>query len=393
MMVFISVVEAAEPLRHWKSSLDNFMDNYVNQVQGRRVGLITDVTGIDGAGRTALMRFLNDNRIRLTALFVPNQNFYLDNSPIAYTFPGTELVTLPLKTLFNGGEERALRKIDLMIYYRETADEAEMRGEIQQLLNTAKKETKSLIILDRPAADGAGTVDGPRRDDNFPTAGVSVPVPLNSGLTVAEYARMVNGELKLDAPLSVVPMLNYQHGTGFSQLNIPYVAPSLAVPTPEAAICRKITGSLEFLSGISIGLDANLPYQLVVSEYADPDRTAAALEELNLAGIRFLPVRVTPEVGPLAGKKLGGVRIYITDIKMVTPSTAGIAIIDCLQSLYPEFCWPANTVDAESFDMFWGTESVRKALQEGESYQTIARAWEAENERVARKVPLYQLYQ
>ena len=53
----------------------------------------------------------------------------------------------------------------------------------------------------------------------------------------------------------------------------------------------------------------------------------------------------------------------------------------------------AITVDAESFDMFWGTESVRKALQEGESYQTIARAWEAENERFARKVPLYQLYQ
>jgi uncharacterized protein YbbC (DUF1343 family) len=302
------------------------------QLQGLRVGLITNQTGIDRAWNSSIDLLRSAPGVQLVALFSPEHGIRGE----ADAKVGDDKISgLPVYSLY--GERRApspeqLANLDALVF-----DIQDIGTRFYTYISTlglameaAAKAHKKFIVLDRVNPIGGAAVEGPIVEGES-TFTAFHPIPVRHGMTVGELARMFREERKIDVQLEVVPLRGWKREMYQDEAGLPWIDTSPNMRSLNAATLYPGIGLLE--SAVSVGRGTPTPFEILGAPYIDGGRLAA---EVRIPGLRLEPVTFTPLASIHAMEDCRGVRLIITDRRALQPVRAGLAIAAALRRLYPE---------------------------------------------------------
>ena len=386
-----------------KPGLEVFLERRLDLVKGKRVGLITNQTGVDGSLRTTIDLFKAEPAIRLVALYGPEHGvrgnaqageyvpFYFDDK---YGLPVFSLYGQSMKP-----DPGMLKDIDEYMRSFDTKEtgkvpEAAMVGGIDVMIfdiqdvgtrvytyvatmayamQAAAEAGIEFIVLDRPdPVNGAG-LEGPILEyPQFSSFIGLFPIPARHGMTVGELALLFNDKfLARKAKLTVVPMEGWKREMWFDETGLPWVIPSPNMPTLDTAAVYPGLVAIEG-TNLSEGRGTTRPFELFGAPWIDAYGLAAKLNALGLPGVRFREAWFTPYFSKFAGERCGGCQVHVTDRAAFKPLATVLHIVKTVRDAYPaEFAFHAGY-----FDKVMGTASVRTALEAGTGVAAILEALE-----------------
>ncbi|MEX0961453.1 MAG: DUF1343 domain-containing protein [Simkaniaceae bacterium] len=317
-----------------------FSPPHIEKIQGKKIGLITNQTGVDGNLVPTYERLLNHKECRLVALFSPEHGFNGSSYAAAKIQNGKE-GGLPLYSL-HGSTRRPtnemLEGIDLLIY---DIQDIGIRSytyatTLFYVMEEAAKRDIPVLVLDRPNPLSGHLVDGPLLETKWRSFIGYIDVPYCHGLTIGELANYYNEEYRIQCKLRVVPMKNWKREMFFHETGLHWIPTSPHIPESTTALFCATTGILGELGIVSIGIGYTLPFKLVGAPWIDAKVFAEKLNNLNLPGVLFRPFHFKPFYGAFKGKECQGVLILINDQKMYRPLNVQYALLGLLKSLYPK---------------------------------------------------------
>jgi uncharacterized protein YbbC (DUF1343 family)/CubicO group peptidase (beta-lactamase class C family) len=343
-------------------------------LNGLRVGLITNQTGMD-AERTATIDLLaKAPRVKLRALFSPEHGIRgaLDQEKIGDSVD--RKTGRPIYSLY--GERRAptaeqLADLDALVF---DIQDIGCRfytyiSTLRMCLEAAAKSNKKFFVLDRVNPVGGTAVEGPTRVDKE-TFTATHAMPIRHGMTVGELAQMMNTERGIGADLQVIRVEGWRRELLFDHTGLPWVNPSPNMRSLDAALLYPGIGLLEF--SISVGRGTDAPFEILGAPYVDDRVLSYELNKLGLPGLRFMPVRFKPTASVFKDEECGGVRIQITDRVALRPVETGVAMVTVLQRLYPK------AFNLEKVNTLLNHGDLLKAVRAGKSWRELRGRWAEE---------------
>jgi uncharacterized protein YbbC (DUF1343 family) len=253
------------------------------------------------------------------------------------------------------------------------------------VLEEAARHHLAVVVLDRPDPITGRLIEGPLMDPDLRSFTGPHPVPVRTGLTMGEFARMVVAERGLTVDLTVVPLEGWRRGQWFDETGLPWIDPSPNIRSVGEALLYAGVGLLE-ATNLSVGRGTDTPFELVGAPWiTDAPALADSLNGLELPGVRFEPARFTPTASPYAGEPVGGVRVVVTDRNAVRPVRLGLALGRTLRERYREYR-PAAIQDLLVHrDTLW-------AFLRGDPLARVWRWLDADEARFAARREPYLLY-
>jgi len=340
-------------------------------LRGRRLGLITNVTGHDRFRRRTLDLLAAEPRCELRRVFTPEHGLAARKETAIPD--GVEPRTgLPLVSLYGARRKPApehLRDLDALVF---DIQDIGVRfytyiATMGLAMEAAAEANVRFVVLDRVNPIRGDRMDGPVYEgpSRF-TAFHSLPV--RHGMTVGELARMFAAERGLRCPLTVVPLRGWRRGMWFDQTGLPWTNPSPNIRTPAQAALYPGIGILE-TANLSVGRGTDTPFELVGAPYIDDVRLACELRGAPIPGAAFVPARFTPLASKHAGKECGGVRVELLDRDACRPLDAGLAIAGAIHRLYPD------RFDLDRINVLLQDPPTLAALRRGEALSSIRARW------------------
>jgi len=190
-----------------------------------------------------------------------------------------------------------------------------------------------VVVLDRPNPITGRIVEGPVMDADLRSFTGPYTIPVRTGLTMGEFARMVAEERKLPVSLTVVAMTGWDRSRWYDDTGLPWVNPSPNIRSVTQALLYSGVGLLE-ATNVSVGRGTDMPFEVVGAPWMDGDRVAAALSRHALAGVRVEPIRFTPLGDIHARVSCGGIRLVVTDREAIRPVTVALALAEVLAEVH-----------------------------------------------------------
>ena len=329
-------VRAASPTR---TGLDQLAAEGFARLAGRRVGLVTNQTGVDAAGRRGIDLFAAAPGVRLRAIFSPEHG--ITGQLDVNVSHGRDAATgLPIWSLY-GSERRPsgsmLADIDTLVF---DIQDVGVRyytylTTLVYVLEEATRRGLSVVVLDRPNPITGRKVEGPLMDPDLRSFTAPHTIPVRTGMTIGEFARMIAAERKLTAPLTVVPLTGWDRDRWFDETRLPWVNPSPNIRSTRQALLYAGIGLLE-ATNLSVGRGTDMPFEVVGAPWiGDPIGLARGLNARALPGVVFEPVTYTPNASVFANEVVRGVRVVVTDREALQPVRMGLALARELMDRYP----------------------------------------------------------
>ena len=316
-----------------------FKEGYVNAIEGKRVGLITNQTGVDGQLKSTVKLFCEGKNFKLAALFAPEHG--LDGK----IYAGIEVKSgstneIPIFSLHGRTRrptEEMLQRIDVLVF---DIQDIGIRpytyaSTLFYVMEEAAKRSIPIIVLDRPNPMGGLMVDGPMLDDKFRSFIGYINVPYCHGMTIGELALFFNGEYKIGCNLKIIPMKGWTRDMIFKDTGLAWIPTSPNIPESDTPYYCATTGLLGELELVNIGIGYTLPFKIVGATWINAEQFAHALNEQKIPGASFSPIHYKPFYGSLKDKDCQGVKIHITNHVLYRPLLTQFFIIGLLKSLYP----------------------------------------------------------
>jgi uncharacterized protein YbbC (DUF1343 family) len=386
-----------------RPGIEVLVSDSVHLVRAKRLGLLTNQTGVDHQGRRDA-DVLIANGLRLTALFSPEHGFRgLEDRPgLPDAFDSATHV--PIYSLYGGSRvaaARALDSIDVLLvdlqdigarYYTYIATTA-------SLMRQASTRGLPVIILDRPDPVGGTLVQGNTRAEvaNPDSELVGfLPVAMRHGMTLGELARMANDQLALRATLTIVPASGWVRRLAFDSTGLPWIKPSPNMPSLESAFHYPGICLFEG-TNLSVGRGTALAFQVIGAPWLDLPRLRAYLEgegsgeRSALVGVEVKDTAFTPRSptdGKYDGVPLQGLRFRVTDRGLYDPTLLAVALLTALRAVHPD---SFRFRDA-SFDGLAAGPELREAVLAGRRGPDIWRAWSEPLARFRRARAKYLVY-
>lgn len=363
---------------------------------GGRVGVVTNPTGVTRDARHIVDVMHEDPRVRLTAVFGPEHGFrgtaQAGGSEGRHDDPATGLPVYdtylksgaPLADVFTASG------VDTVVFDIQDVG-ARFYTYIWTLydcMEAAALAGKRFVVLDRPNPVTGRSATGPVLHEEFATFVGRKPIAQAHGMTVAELARLFEGEF-LDTPvrLDTVEMTGWRRTDFYDASGLPWVPPSPNMPTPDTALVY--SGACVFEgTNLSEGRGTTRPFELLGAEGID-GRWAAAANELGLPGVRFREAYFAPTFSKFQGRTVGGVQIHVHDRAAYDPVRTGIALLVTARKAWDGFAWRPD----HWIDKLTGSDRVRTMIDAGAGPDEVTGAWQEELARfrvVRRKYLLYK---
>ncbi|MFF4843423.1 exo-beta-N-acetylmuramidase NamZ family protein [Streptomyces collinus] len=362
---------------------------------GRRVGVVTNPTGVTRDARHIVDVMHQDPRVRLTAVFGPEHGFrgtaQAGGSEGRYDDPATGLPVYdtylkngrPLADVFTASG------VDTVVFDIQDVG-ARFYTYIWTLydcMEAAALAGKRFVVLDRPNPVTGRAAEGPVLHKEFATFVGRQPISQAHGMTVAELARLFNGEfLTTPVPLETVRMTGWKRDAFYDASGLPWVPPSPNMPTPDTALVYSGTCMFEG-TNLSEGRGTTRPFELLGAEGID-GRWAAAAGELGLPGVRFREAYFAPTFSKFQGKTVGGVQIHVHDRAAYDPVRTGIALLVTARKVWDGFAWRPD----DWIDKLTGSGRVRTMIDAGAGVDEVTGAWQTELAAFRRVREGYLLY-
>ena len=367
-------------------------------LRGRRVGLVTNATGVDADLRsTADILFAADS-VELVALFAPEHGIRGQVEAGARVPETVDPVTgLPVHSL-HGKTRRPtadmLRGIDVLVYDIQDIGcrSYTFISTLYLVMREAALRDVEVVVLDRPNPLGGEKVEGSLVEEDCRSFVSQCDVPYLYGLTVGELALYLNQDIR--CRLRVVPMRGWRRSMLFADTGLPWVPASPHIPYSGTALYYPATGILGELSLVSVGVGYTLPFQTVAAPWISADTLAAKMNARTLPGVRFRPIHYKPYYGLFSGVAVEGVQLYITDFRVARLTEIQFEVFDALREMYPSRpFW--NEVTSGRWDMFdkvTGGKRYRSLLLHGSLADMLA-AWRSGASLFRERSAPFRLYE
>jgi uncharacterized protein YbbC (DUF1343 family) len=386
-----------------RPGLDLFLANPPEWARNKRLGLITNVAGIDSRGRNNIDLLAADKRFRLTALFAFEHGLRAD-APAGQTIEsGTDPQTgLPVYSLYGEVREPTpdmLRDVDVLVYDVQDAGARPLTRVSTMALSMKAAAAKGIpfAVLDRPNPIGGTIVEGPVLDTKFASFVGMYPIPLRHGMTVGELARLYNDRFGIKATLYVVPVEGWRRDMMFDATGLKFIPPSPNLRRLEAELAYPGTVLLEG-TNILEGRGTDFPFEQTGAPWLRPADVIREMEALALPGVRFeaVTIPVAADGRRFPGQTVPGVRLAITDRRAYRAVPTAMLLIDTIHRLWPnDFAWAgANQREPgmRTVDRLAGTDQFRLAVDAG-TLRTKLADWDAQAEAFRAVRAPYLLYQ
>ncbi|WP_019066036.1 exo-beta-N-acetylmuramidase NamZ family protein [Streptomyces hokutonensis] len=351
------------------------------QLNGQRIGIVTNPTGITRDTHHIVDVMHADPRVNLTAVFGPEHGFrgtaQAGGSEGRHTDPATQLPVYD--TYLKSGQPLAdifkTSGVDTVVFDIQDVG-ARFYTYIWTLydcMEAAQLAGKRFVVLDRPNPVTGRTAQGPVLHREFATFVGRQPIAQAHGMTVAELARLFNGEfLKTPVQLETVLMTGWKRSEFYDAWSLPWVPPSPNMPTPDTALVYSGTCLFEG-TNLSEGRGTTRPFELLGAEGID-GRWAAAVNRLALPGVHFREAYFAPTFSKFQGKTVGGVQIHVHDRAAFDPVRTGIALLVTAKKVWSGFGWRSD----HWIDNLTGSARVRTAIDAGASTDEVVAQWQEE---------------
>ncbi|HEX5473412.1 MAG TPA: exo-beta-N-acetylmuramidase NamZ domain-containing protein [Vicinamibacterales bacterium] len=359
-------------------------------LRGKRVGLVTNHTGLARDGATTIDLLFHAKGVSLVSLFSPEHGIRgsLDASVPASVDAETKL---PIHSLYGQTQRptpEMLAGLDAIVidlqdvgvrFYTYTTTMA-------YVLEEAAKRKLPVFVLDRPNPIDGWEIEGPTIDkDLLGFTGYLPAMPIRHGLTMGELARLFNGENHIGADLTVIAMQHWNREDWFDETSLPWVGPSPNMRDLNEATLYPGIGAIEG-TNLSVGRGTDTPFEQVGAPWIDGVRLASVLNARGLPGIRFYPVRFTPASSKYAHEECQGVFLIVTDRSALRPVRVGLEIAAALEREY------GSTFDLEADARLIGSRDTITRIEKGEDPASIAESWSAGEARWRLLRAKYLLY-
>jgi uncharacterized protein YbbC (DUF1343 family) len=365
------------------------------QLEGRRVGLITNHTGRNRAGRSTIDVLASAKNLKLVALFSPEHGLR-GVEDVAVGSSRDEKTGLPVYSLYDKDKRRPsgemLDGVDALVF-----DVQDVGVRFYTYISTcglameeAAKRKIKFVVLDRPNPINGYDIEGPVADAEL-TADAKYSftsyhtIPVRHGLTVGELALLFNSERRIGADLTVIKMEGWRRADFFDGTALTWVNPSPNMRSLTEALLYPGVGLLE-TTNLSVGRGTDTPFEIIGAPWIDGQKLSDTLNRAGLAGVRFVPVRFTPKSSKFANEECGGVNIVVTDRGPFRPVTAGLEIAYQLNRLY------SGTWKVDQYIQLLVNRAALAALKEGREPSEIAQTWQAGLAQFASARKRYLLY-
>ena len=380
-----------------RTGLDVFIRNPPAALHGKRVGLITNPSGVDPNFRSTVDLLAARRDVHLVALFGPEHSIR-GNAGDAIPNTVDARTELPVYSLYGdtkGPTPAMLEGLDALIF-----DIQDIGARFYTYISTMALAMKAaagngvrFVVLDRPNPLGGEMVDGPVLDPPWRSFIGMFPIPILHGMTIGELAQLFNNEYGIGADLLVVPMDGWRRSMWFDDTGLPWVITSPNIPHFQTAILYPALGPIGD-TNLSVGVGTTKPFEFVGATYAQPWRLRAALEAHHPGGVAFREAYWRGAPCPSAsGFEYGGVEIRVIDRTAYRPVHLMMQILDAVQRLYPdELEWGPAHGGQYTFDLEMGTDQVRRDLTAGRAPQRIETDWQPKLTNFLRTRTQYLLY-
>ena len=374
------------------SGLDVLVSEKFARFSGKRVGLITNHTGIDRRRQRNIDLFFEAPEVTLAAIFSPEHGIagLEDHQGIA---DGRDKKTgVVVHSLYQGDRRRPtasmLSGVDLLVFdiqdvgarfYTYTTTMA-------YAMEEAAKVGIPFYVLDRPNPINGLVVEGPMLDEAYQSFVGYFPMPVRHGMTAGELAGMFNKERKIGAELKVVRMEGWSRGLWFDETKLPWVDPSPNIRGIEQALLYPGIALLEGLPNYSVGRGTDTPFLFAGADWVDGAALAADLNSAGLQGVSFYPVRRTPESSRFAGTPIEGVQISVLDRHSVRSTRIGLEIAARLLRSH------SDRINLKRTASLIGHQATIEALSEGRAASSIWSMWQAQQRPFLQLRTRYLLY-
>lgn len=360
------------------------------RLRGKRVGLITNLTGRSRAGVSTIDLLAGAKDVKLVALFSPEHGIrgQLDDKVPAERDEKTGLMIHSLYGETRRPTPAMLDGIDTLVIDVQDigARLYTYPATVAYAMEEAAKKKIAVMVLDRPNPINGFDVEGSLQDATSVGFNGYVPMPIRHGMTIGELARLFNGEKNLGADLTVVAMKNWRRDDWFDATGLPWINPSPNMRNLVAATVYPGVGAIE-QTNISVGRGTDTPFEHFGAPWIDGPALAAALNARGLAGIRFYPVTFTPAAGAkLGGQACHGVFLVVTDRDRLRPLRIGLEIAAALSTMY------GAQFKLEDAQYLLGSRTAIERIRSGGDPASIAASWRADEEKWRLLRAKYLLY-
>lgn len=382
-----------------KTGLQALLEDKLDLIQGRRVGLVTQPAAVL-SDLTSCVDALRQAGVHLMALFGPEHGFggaAADGLAVADAVDAR--TGLPVWSLYGPVKEPTaamLAGVDVLVFDMQDVGVRfyTYLSTLYHLLRGAAKQGCPVIVLDRPNPIDGVTLEGPLVQPGYESFVGVAPVPIRHAMTLGELARYFCAEFAIDADLTVVQMQGWRRSQWFDETGLPWVATSPAMPHLSTAT---VYPGMCFVEGtnLSEGRGTALPFELCGAPWLDGYELAAALNRLDLPGVRFRPVYFEPSDSKHAGLLCQGVQVHVGDRRRLRAVELGLHVVAaCCQQAPQEFQFLPTSWEGRPphFDLLAGGPALRTGLLAAEPVEALANAWAAELAAFAEVRARYLLY-
>ena len=375
------------------TGLDVLQRDGFAQLQGKRVGLITNHTSVNRDGVNAVDAFHRAGNFKLAAIFSPEHGFRGTEEGGVYIESSTDPVTgAPVYSLYGKGKQRPapemLKDLDVLVF-----DIQDIGARFYTYLTTmgyameeAAKAGLPFMVLDRPNPIG-GKIEGPVLAPDISAFTAYFPVPTRHGFTAGEMALFHKDNLKLDLDLTVVKLEGWNRAMIFDATGVPWTNPSPNIRTVDAEVLYPGLGCFE-ASNVSVGRGTDIPFHWFGAPWLKAEKIAKKLNKAGLRGVKFSALTLTPARDMYEGKASPGVKIEVTDR----------AAVDALEVFTHAAYW-LRKYNGKDFRLkeveirkMTGSAHFYDLLYKGKKPAKIIEAFQKDNEGFRAAAAKYRLY-
>lgn len=386
-----------------KTGIEVLSDHKFDLLKGKKVGLITNATGVDHQLRSTIDILFDAPGVELTALYGPEHGvrgeFAAGDKVDTYTDEVTGVIVFSLYGATRKPTPEMLKNVDVLVYDIQDIGVRSYTyiSTMGLAMEAAAEHGIEFVVLDRPNPIGGQKVEGNIVEDGYFSFVSQFPVPYVYGLTPGEVAKMINNEGWLadgkKCALSVVEMEGWTRDMTFDATGLPWVPTSPHIPHEYSPYFYVSTGVMGELGVFSEGVGYTLPFQLYAAEWIDERALAKNMNALEIPGVRFRPLVFKPFYGRDLGKTLHGVQIHFSDYSKADLMKLQFYFMQVHHEMYPE----KNVFDMGKnrwtmFDKVTGTDQIRKRFSKNYQVSDIESYLDKDVKPFKEKSSNYYLY-
>lgn len=377
-----------------RTGLDVLESSGFEAVKGKRLALLTNPTGVTRDGRTAASVLLSGKAkaagVTLVRFFSPEHGLAaaLDEKVGDGVDPATGLAVVSLYGERRRPSPKDLEGLDAVVV---DIQDAGVRfytylTSMGYVMEECAKAKVAVVVLDRPDPIGGEVVEGPPADPDRLSFTAVHTLPVRTGMTIGEIARMLNEERAIGADLTVVALRGWKRSLWYDETGLPWVNPSPNLRSVTQAALYPGVALLE-TTNVSVGRGTDAPFELLGAPWIDAPRLARTLNVRGIPGVRFAPVEFTPASSKYAGERCRGIRMTVTDRGALRSVALGIEIATALRDLH------GADWKRERFGELLASRAAVIRFERGDAAGTIVGGWAAEQMEAERRRARFLMYE